>query len=42
MIWLRERFAVSEAKSASRMRLREALRFSLLVVRLLMVLSRRF
>ena len=42
MIWLRESAAVSEAKSASRIRLRDALRFSLVVERLLIVLSSRF
>ena len=40
-IWVRERLAVSIAKSASWMREREALRFSALVLRLLMVLSKR-
>ena len=37
MIWLRESAAVSVAKSASRMRPREAERFSEVVERLLMV-----
>src|SRR5207237_1379430 len=40
--WARDRFAVSEAKSASWMRLREADRFSLLVCRLLIVDENRF
>ncbi len=41
-IWLRDSWAVSAAKSASRMRLREADRFSLVVDRLLIVDSKRF
>ena len=41
-IWVRVRFAVSAAKSASRMRLRDADRFSAVVCRLAIADSKRF
>lgn len=40
-IWVRERLAVSTAKSASMMREREALRFSDVVCRLVIAVSKR-